>query len=178
MPFCAECGRQLAENTEACPTCGRAVRRDFTPDISGSAAAPQVTSTDTAALTQVAPEVRHVESTEASSALPIPENLAGVAAYFFLIPSVVFLLFKPWNCNRFVRFHSLQNLFVAAASFVAWLFLVVLGKTMPLLVLPLWALAGLAGVALWLLLVIKAYQHEEFMLPYLGEVAAKYAGDF
>jgi uncharacterized membrane protein len=38
-----------------------------------------------------------------------------------------------------------------------------------------WSLLGLAELVLWILLVFKAYQHEMFKLPIVGDVAEKQA---
>ncbi|HEX8892609.1 MAG TPA: hypothetical protein VF783_04760, partial [Terriglobales bacterium] len=48
--------------------------------------------------------------------LPIPENIAGVAAYVTIVPAIVFLLLAPFKHNRFVRFHSFQHLLLWAAG--------------------------------------------------------------
>jgi uncharacterized membrane protein len=39
-----------------------------------------------------------------------------------------------------------------------------------------WPLYSLAVLALWLLLVIKAYQHQIYKLPVVGDLAEKQAG--
>ena len=111
------------------------------------------------------------------------ENVAGMLAYFTIIPAIIFLLIEPYNRNRFVRFHSFQCLFTAVAldrrryragivssilhfmPVIGWIFAAIL-----------WPLYGLAILALWLLLVIKAYQHEMFKLPFVGDLAEKQAG--
>ena len=52
----------------------------------------------------------------------------------------------------------------------------IIGYMLPLLVFPIWGLLGLAEFALWILLVIKAYQHVMFKLPIVGDMAEKQAG--
>jgi uncharacterized membrane protein len=42
--------------------------------------------------------------------------------------------------------------------------------------LLLWPLIGLAGLVLWIILFIKAYQGQMFKLPVIGELAEKQAG--
>lgn len=37
------------------------------------------------------------------------------------------------------------------------------------------SLINLLGIALWILLMIKAYQGEKFMLPVIGEIAEEWA---
>jgi len=39
-----------------------------------------------------------------------------------------------------------------------------------------WPIYSLAVLALWLLLVIKAYQHQIYKLPIVGDLAEKQAG--
>ena len=96
-------------------------------------------------------------------------------AYFTIIPAIVFLLIEPYNRNRFIRFHCFQCLFSVGALIVIHVALGIIGTVLPFLVLPLYALLGLAELALWLLLVFKAFQHEMFKLPFVGDLAEKQA---
>jgi uncharacterized membrane protein len=48
-----------------------------------------------------------------------------------------------------------------------------IGWFLTTLIWPIW---GLAQLALWLLLVVKAYQHEMFKLPVIGDMAERQAG--
>jgi uncharacterized membrane protein len=155
MAFCSACGTQMADNAAFCPKCGKA---------SASAADPSA-----------APSPPSNYGTTAASATPIAENVAGMLAYFTIIPAIVFLLVEPYNRNRFVRFHSFQCLFTAAAVVVLHIGLSIVGYALPFLMLAVWSLLGLAELALWLLLVIKAYQHEMFKLPIVGDLAEKQA---
>ena len=104
----------------------------------------------------------------------MPENIAGVLAYF-IVPAVAFLLIEPFKRNRFVRFHSVQCLLSVAVLVVLQVALVLLGKLLPLFVLSLYGLLILAELTLWLLLLYKAYQHEMFKLPVIGDVAERLA---
>jgi uncharacterized membrane protein len=159
MAFCANCGTQLAENAAFCPSCGRAQGQAG----AGPAAAPQ------------APPPPVYTNTPASAA-PLAENVAGMLAYFTIIPAIVFLLVEPYNRNRFVRFHSFQCLFTAGALIVIHIALSVVSYAMPLLMIPVYGLLGLAELVLWILLIVKAYQHEMFKLPVVGDMAEKQAG--
>jgi uncharacterized membrane protein len=111
-----------------------------------------------------------------AAAAPLAENIAGMLAYFTIIPAIVFLLIEPYNKNRFVRFHSFQCLFTAVALFAIHVALSIVGYALPLIVIPIYMLLGLAELALWILLVIKAYQHVMFKLPIVGDLAEKQAG--
>ncbi|HEY4931610.1 MAG TPA: hypothetical protein VII23_08580 [Terriglobales bacterium] len=104
------------------------------------------------------------------------ENVAGMLAYFTIIPAILFLLIEPFNRNRFVRFHAFQCLFTCGALIVLQIVLSIFSHILPFLMFGIWSLLGLAELALWILLVIKAYQHEMFKLPIVGDMAEKQAG--
>ena len=152
MAFCSACGTQMADNSAFCPKCGKA-------SGGGISAVPVSTS-----------------PSAASGSLPMAENVAGMLAYFTIIPAVLFLLIEPFNRNRFVRFHSFQCLFTCIALVVLHVVLSVFSRVLPFLMFGIWGPLGLAELALWILLVFKAYQHEMFKLPIVGDMAEKQAG--
>ena len=160
MAFCASCGTQLANNAAFCPNCGSAAGQ-----TGGVVSAPPSTP---------APPASY--GSTAAPAAPMEENIAGMLAYFTIIPAIIFLLIEPYNRNRFVRFHSFQCLFTAVALIVLQICLSFVSCALPLFMFPIWTLLGLAEFALWLLLVIKAYQHQMFKLPVVGDLAEKQAG--
>ncbi len=160
MAFCASCGTQMADNAAFCPNCGKAAGQAGGAGVS-NAPAP-------------APSAGYV-APPASTAAPIEENIAGMLAYFTIIPAIIFLLVEPYNRNRFVRFHSFQCLFTCGALIVLHVGLSILSYAMPLIMFPIWTLVGLGELALWILLVIKAYQHQIFKLPIVGDLAEKQA---
>ncbi|MGA9645449.1 MAG: hypothetical protein WBQ76_05965 [Candidatus Korobacteraceae bacterium] len=150
----------MADNAAFCPNCGKAAGQ-----ASGAgASAPPPTP---------APPASY--GSTAAPAAPMAENVAGMLAYFTIIPAIIFLLIEPYNRNRFVRFHSFQCLFTAAALIVVRVCLSVLSMIVSFLIIPLWGLFVLACIALWLLLIIKAYQHQMFKLPFIGDLAEKQA---
>ncbi len=160
MAFCASCGTQMADNAAFCPNCGKAAAQASAI----GASVPPTTPTPPA----------NYGNTSAPAA-PIEENVAGMLAYFTIIPAIIFLVIEPYNRNRFVRFHSFQCLFTVAALIVLQICLSIISSILPLMMFPIWMLLGLAELALWLLLVIKAYQHEMFKLPVVGDMAEKQA---
>jgi uncharacterized membrane protein len=111
-----------------------------------------------------------------------PENIAGALAYITVIPPIFFLLIDPYRRNRFVRFHSLQCLFLWLAMFVIAAVLrlaepvVFLIPNLGYLLFLLMAMvAGLAAFVVWLVLVIKALQGEAFKIPLVGDLAERQA---
>jgi uncharacterized membrane protein len=162
MAFCASCGTQMADNAAFCPSCGKAAGQ---ASGAGASAPPPPTP---------APPASY--GSTGAPTTPLEENIAGMFAYFTIIPAIIFLLIEPYNRNRFVRFHSFQCLFTAAALVVLHICLSFISYALPLMMFPIWGLLGLAELALWLLLVIKAYQHQMFKLPVVGDLAEKQAG--
>jgi uncharacterized membrane protein len=108
---------------------------------------------------------RHTEKTS----LGLEANLAAALAYFlgFISGIVVLVLEKE---NRFVRFHALQSILTFGAITLIWMLLnavPILGFIFGVLIIvP-------ASAILWLVLMFKAYQGEEFRLPVVGPIAAE-----
>ncbi len=112
-----------------------------------------------------------------SSAAGLADNVAGALAYVTIIPAIVFLILEPFNKKRFVRFHAFQCLFFAIAWTALWIILAFIGH-IPFLgwaTVLLWPLISLAGLIIWVILVVKAYQNQMFKLPVIGDMAEKQA---
>ncbi|HUJ95451.1 MAG TPA: DUF4870 domain-containing protein [Terriglobales bacterium] len=107
----------------------------------------------------------------------LTDNVAGLLAYITIIPSIVFLVVEPYNKNRFIRFHSFQNLFFFLAIIILQIGLSVLGVVPGLIfiTLPLHGVVWLGSVVVWVILLIKAGQGQMFKLPIIGDMAEKQA---
>ncbi len=153
MGFCTSCGAQMPAGASTCPACSRPAG-----SAGGAAAAP-------------------APATVQASAGGLTDNLAGALAYVTIIPSILFLVMQPYNRNRFIRFHSFQNIFFAIAWIALWIVLNIIVHIPFLgwLTLLIWPIVGLAGFVIWLVLVLKAYQGQMFKLPMLGDIAEKQA---
>ncbi len=160
MPFCGSCGAQVADSVTFCSSCGKPV------------AAAGGTPTGAAAA-GTAPAASPVQP----GALPMAENIAGLLAYITIIPAIVFLVLEPYNKNRFVRFHSFQNIGFHIAWIALWVGLTVIANipVLGFMTLFIWPLVGLAGFVIWLVLLLKAYQGQMFKLPGIGPWAEKQA---
>jgi uncharacterized membrane protein len=110
------------------------------------------------------PMPAHTEKTSTG----LDANLAAALSY--LVGFVTGAIFLVWEKeNRFVRFHAMQSTLL----FAGIVLLDILLQIVPLLgalvvvffVIPVSAI-------LWLLLMFKAYQGEEFKLPLVGQIAA------
>ena len=98
----------------------------------------------------------------------IKPNIAALLAYLLgFVTGLVFLLIE--KNNKFVRFHAMQSIVVFGAIFVAqWVVTFVPGVG-----LLMSGLLSLAAVALWVVLMVKAFQGEMFKLPWVGDLAEK-----
>ena len=95
-------------------------------------------------------------------------NVAAALSYLVgFVTGIIFLLVEKEN--KFVRFHAMQStlLFAGIVAIDIFLQLVpILGALVVIfIVIP-------ASAILWLLLMFKAYQGEEFKLPLVGQMAA------
>jgi len=100
----------------------------------------------------------------------LPSNLAGALCYLLgLITGIVFLLLE--KDDRFVRFHAMQSIIVSISLVIAS---IILGF-IPILGWALGFLLNLAAIALWVILMIKAYRGEEWEVPVLGRIAREQA---
>lgn len=98
-------------------------------------------------------------------------NLAGLLAYVAgWLTGLIFVLVEKEN--RFVKFHAIQSIGLSIVFIVLSSVMAMIPGIGPILV-PLLYLAGLAG---WIICMVKAYQGQWFQLPVLGEFAMKQAG--
>jgi len=96
-------------------------------------------------------------------------NIAAALSYLVgFVTGVIFLLVEKEN--KFVRFHAMQSTILFAGIVVIDILLQlvpILGALVVIfVVIP-------ASAILWLLLMFKAYQGEEFRLPLVGDMAAE-----
>lgn len=105
----------------------------------------------------------------------------GALAYVTIIPAIVFLLIEPYKHNRFIRFHSFQCIFFTLAAIALNIATTILSVVLSF-VGGIGILLGMLGMLVsvgifivWIVLVMKAYQGQEFRLPVIGDLAAKQA---
>lgn len=153
MASCAKCGATLAEGATFCGSCGASVAGGA---VAAAASAPR------------------------SSGLA--PNIAGMLAYFTIIPAIIFLVLEPYNKDRYVRFHAFQSVFFHVAWIAAWIGMIILGIVLgaiPVVGLIIHLLLDLAlfigGFIVWLILVIKAFGNQKFHLPVIGNMAEEQA---
>lgn len=112
-------------------------------------------------------------------------NVVGCLCYLLgWLTGLIFLLIDPYKNDRFVRFHAFQSIFFDVALFALWIGLWIVGGILTVLTrgfaAPLMLLLWLAFMACWLggkiFLMVKAYNNQQFKLPFIGDLAAKQVG--
>lgn len=99
--------------------------------------------------------------------LGLKKETAGALAY--VLGPITGIFFLITSKDEFVKFHAMQSTVVSVAIFVLqW----VLGITV--ILFPLAALISLVGFILWLVLIYKAWQGQEWEVPVLGKMARKF----
>jgi uncharacterized membrane protein len=155
MAFCSKCGSVVADGAAFCSVCG------FPTASAGAPAAPPVPA--------------------GTASIGISSNVAAALSYFF-ITGIIFLLMEQFKNDKFVRFHSFQAIAYWVVITIFWTVWnrVLFGGVLPLgffwtLIALLNTLISLAIFAFWLFLMYKAYNNDNFKIPFIGEWAFKQA---
>ena len=157
MAFCKACGQDIG-GAAFCPKCG----------ASQGAAAPAVAA-----------------GASDSPTSGMEENIAGLLCYLFgWISGLIFLLIDK---RPFVKFHGAQAIALNIAFFVVWvgfwIVTLVLGLITALMHFPigflmvfLFPVIVIGFIAVAIFCMYKAYQHEKFKVPIIGNIVEKMLG--
>ncbi|HTP69763.1 MAG TPA: DUF4870 domain-containing protein [Dongiaceae bacterium] len=145
MAFCKSCGQDIG-NANFCPKCGASQSAAVAP-------APVATSTD-----------------------GVQENVAGLLCYLPAVGWVIALVFFLIDKRPFVKFHAVQSLAFHVALIVIYAGLgIFLGM---LHFIHFFFFGAFLYPVLWLgsfivliLMMVKAYGHEKYKLPVIGDFA-------
>ena len=166
MAFCAKCGAQLNAGSGFCGACGAAVSGQSVTTTSGAAVAP-------------------ASSPAGAASTGMTNNVAGCLCYLLgWVTGLIFLLIDPYKNDRSVRFHAFQSIFYDVGVFALWMALWIVGGILTVITRgffgPVMFLVGIlfffAFIGGKVLLMVKAYQNQQFKLPFIGDLAAKQAG--
>jgi uncharacterized membrane protein len=154
MAFCSKCGSEVAAGAGFCPKCGLAQ--------SGGA----------------------VVQTTQSAESGMSENVAGFLCY--LVGWVTGLIFFLIDKRPFVRFHAAQSIVVFGGLHIINIVLGIFFFHAGFMMMggfgafgmgaALYSLISLVAFVLWILLMVKAYQHEKFEVPIAAGIAKSFAG--
>ncbi|GCF06813.1 DUF4870 domain-containing protein [Dictyobacter arantiisoli] len=111
------------------------------------------------------------------TSIGMSSNVASGLSYLFSWISglIIFLMEKK---NRMVRFHAMQSILYAVAVIVIDGLLRILSGMPGFLGTTFGCLLGLVGLAsfiVWIVLVVNGFQGKYFKLPFIGNLAEKYA---
>ena len=127
---------------------------------------------------------RSVHALEELRAASAREALLGALAYATVVPAILFLAIPAFKGSRFVRFHSWQSVFFAAAAAITVLVMKLLFGVFSILpaigLLLAWLCVGVLFIAImviWVLLTLQAVQGQSYELPVIGSMAAQLAGE-
>ena len=145
MAFCKASGQDIG-NANFCPKCG-------TSQSAAVAPAPVAASTD-----------------------GVQENVAGLLCYLPAVGWVIALIFFLIDKRPFVKFHAVQSLAFHVALIVIY---AALGIFMGMLHLIhffffgafLYPVLWLGSFVVLILMMVKAYGHEKYKLPVIGDFA-------
>jgi uncharacterized membrane protein len=158
MAFCPNCGAQV--DGRFCAKCGSAVAADA--GGTGTVPPPPATPAASAGLT---------------------ENVAAALCYLLgLLTGIVFLVLEPYNRNKTIRFHAFQSIFLHVGVIAASIVLSIVTGVMIhipgiglLFASVIWPVFWLGMLAVWVMLMYKAYNNEKWVLPIIGPLAEKQA---
>ncbi|MHB8500302.1 MAG: DUF4870 domain-containing protein [Candidatus Acidiferrales bacterium] len=162
MAFCKACGQDTGESS-FCPKCGAS---QGVASGGGQGAAVAVPAA-------------------ASATSGMEENVAGLLCYIFgWISGLIFLLIDK---RPFVKFHGAQSIALNIAFFVVWvafwIVTMILGMITAILHFPIGFLMAflfpvviLAFFVVFIFCMYKAYNHEKFKLPIIGNIVEKMVG--
>ena len=174
MPFCKNCGASVSG--AFCPQCGTPAAAQAPPPggaYTPAAAPPQPPAANYSAAPQPAP-----------AAAGLTDNVAAMLCYVpALISGIIFLVLEPYKNNKFIRFHAFQSIFFGGAAIALQIVLGII-RTIVFAAIS-WSMWGfwvfitqivwLALFAVWVLLLVKAYQGQKYKLPVIGDLAEKQA---
>jgi uncharacterized membrane protein len=180
MAFCANCGNKVGENDKFCASCGT-TRVPGAPAVQPEPPPPPPVYQAAPVQPQAPPQSAYNApaggyqqplgaTTSGESSTGLSANVAALIAYFgWWVTGIIFLILE--KKSQFVRFHAAQSIVVFGAISIINVILSVAFSRF-------WVLSGLlsgvlwiAGFALWVLLMYKAYRGETYKLPIAGDIA-------
>ncbi len=117
-------------------------------------------------MTDTAPE------TKSEKPYNLEPNVEAALSYA-IAPLTGFAVYALEKNNSFVRFHAMQSIVFGIAVFIGWVVLTFLASITLGILSLLMPFFGLAVFGVWLFLMWKAYNNQEYELPMLGGIARK-----
>jgi uncharacterized membrane protein len=155
MAFCSKCGSEVGAGAGFCPKCGEA-------QMGGATA-----------------------QTTQSAQSGMSENVAAFLCY--LVGWVTGIVFFLIDKRPFVRFHAAQSIVVFGGLHIINIVIGIFFFRAGFMMMggygafgmgsALYGLISLVSFILWILLMVKAYQHEKFEVPVAAGIAKSFSGN-
>lgn len=179
MPFCENCGVLLGNGSKFCASCG-ANATSGQPINSAASAGPVGFESVENSTGIPAPSISGTNSTALKPNIAALLCYAGLLLFLIgLVVPIIFLLVKPHNQNRFVRFHAFQAIGV---SIVGNLVYILVDRAT--LATTFWGPPQHSDLS-WIILILliladvllmaKAYTTSMFKVPGIGDISAQLA---
>lgn len=123
-----------------------------------------------------APETPSPQGTGKKSTTGLDSNVAGLLSYLLgWVTGLIFFLLE--EKDEFVRFHALQSIVVFGVvtaveivlGFLSWI------PYAGIVFTVLQALVGVTAFALWIVLMVRAYQGHRYKLGWAGDLAERHS---
>jgi uncharacterized membrane protein len=166
MPFCTQCGNQVADSDVFCAQCGHRHSGATSSASSGPAAG--------------APRPRPASYPTQDPLANLSPRTAAILCYIPTvgwIAAVVVLAARKFRNDKIVRFHAFQGLYLFAAWMVVQWVIHPLMAAVPDRVIRIDRILEGLLLAVSILMMVKAAHDEPYVLPIIGELAQKSAAE-
>jgi uncharacterized membrane protein len=157
--FCGKCGAKMDLSiSDTCPSCG------YKAETGGAETSSSSTGTFSGG-----------SASGDVATFGLKENVASALCYLLgCITGIIFILVE--KDNHTVRFHAMQSILTfLPLGILGWIIGMMAQGAGEYGSFGIWTAIGLLitiiEVILWLVLIVKAYQGEEFMVPIVGSIA-------
>ncbi len=108
------------------------------------------------------------------SSTGLDENIAALLTYIGgFVTGIIFIAIE--KKSKFVLFNAWQSLILFGGLTILWIVFQPLVMAIPIFLTFLFSLFWLAVFILFIILAVKAYQGEEYLLPVIGQIAKRQA---
>jgi uncharacterized membrane protein len=119
---------------------------------------------------EVKNEAPQTETPKSTGGTGLEPNVAALLAYLFgWVGGLVFFLIE--KDNKFVRFAAMQSIMLNVAIFALYIILGMVSIITVGIGALLYPVLYIGFIVIWIMLMVKAYQNQEWELPVIGKLA-------
>ena len=172
MPYCVMCGSEVKPRDVFCAQCGTRQNAPAPTSDAGESAG-SASGTGSSSAFAAAPPISFKDDLRGLN--PRTASILCYIPWIGWIAAIIVLAAEKFRHNRSVRFHAFQGLYL----FVAWLMNAWVLRPMLSLVphFRLHQIIDLVLLGMWIFMIVKAANEEQFSLPLFGELAQRSAAE-